>query len=88
MKSTTLIRVFKKAKKGSAWDVFWACVVPKEASTTVAWVVSALREPTDDLSTEQLGIRTLYDNETDDRVRQGDIVCVGGDQCYIIGKGD
>jgi hypothetical protein len=87
MKDTTLIRVFKKSKTGRYYDIFWYLELPK-TSTPVGWYVKALREPTDDLSTEQLSIRSVYDAQTDDRVRQGDIVCVDGEQCYIISKGD
>jgi len=78
----SLLRVYKKV--GKTFELYWHTLVPPADNQEIGWYITALREPIDSITPNQLGIRTLYNKETHDRVRQGDIVCLRGEQCYII----
>lgn len=77
----SLLRVYKKV--GKQYNIYWTAIVPPTKNSAV-WYAKALRNSEDTLTDNQQGIRALYEKETDDRIRQGDIVCIRGEQCYVI----
>lgn len=49
------------------------------------WFIHALKRPTEELDHIQFDIRAAFINETGrPLLRQGDMLCVGKKQCYIM----